>query len=103
MKAIIKGKRYDTEKAAEVADEWNGHAKESAKYLRETIYLTKSGNWFLHGAGGSSTKYAVEYGHFGRSGQKLIPLSVTEAKQWLEEHNKVEAVEEHFGSSITDA
>ena len=105
MKAIINRKRYDTDTAAEVASWSNGANYGDFNRCEETLYSTKSGNFFLHGEGGALSKYAtsLEGGRSRGGGSAIAPMSRDEALEWLEAHRKTEAIEKHFPASVTDA
>ena len=84
MKAIINGKRYDTDTAEFVHGWSNGRHNGDFKYLVENLYKTKSGIFFLHGDGGAMTAYATDCGDTRCEGEKIIPMEKTEAMKWLE-------------------
>ena len=104
MKAIIEGKRYNTETATEVADFSNNYPSNDFHYYEESLYQTKAGNWFLQGEGGGLSKYAVPVGNNGSGGgSRIIPLSPAEAKAWLEQAQHLLVAEQYFGAEIQDA
>jgi hypothetical protein len=99
MKRIIDGKRYDTEKAEEIA--WNGstEGRSDFRYFSEYLYRTARGRWFLAGSGGPMTKYAETIGNGRTGGDGIIPLSEDEAREWLEHcdsSSATEALEKYF-------
>lgn len=55
MKKVINGKVYNTETAEEVAS-YSFSNSNDFRYIREKLYRTKKGNWFLYGEGGPMTK-----------------------------------------------
>lgn len=96
MKAIIKGKRYDTETATEIASDGYGYSGDF-RYWHETLYKTKSGAWFTAGKGGPMSRYARSTGQNSWSGgSAIVPMSAEEAREWLETAKEVDAIEEHF-------
>ena len=103
MKAIINGKRYDTQTATEIDHYSNQYSRNDFKYYEEGLYKTKAGNWFLKGTGGPMTKYARPAGNMTTGGPAIIPLSATEAREWLEHTKNLAALEEHFGAEMQDA
>lgn len=105
MKAIIGGMRYDTDKAVPVADYIAPHARGDFRWMRETLYKTKAGRWFLCGTGGPMTPYAQPaFGGGWTGGEDIIrPLTAEEARSWLETRGELKALEQHFGSEIEDA
>lgn len=105
MKAIINGKRYNTETATEVAS-WSNHASYSDfNHCEETLYRTPKGNWFTVGSGGPMSKYARSLGNNTRGGSSDVftALTANEARAWLESNQETAALEEHFADTIDDA
>jgi hypothetical protein len=49
MKAVIDHIRYNTDTAEKIGSYDNGYAVSDFKHLSETLYKTKSGQYFLHG------------------------------------------------------
>ncbi len=105
MKAIINGKRYDTDKAALIASDGSaGLSRSDFQWWEEDLYLTKNGSWFVAGTGGALTKYAKPVGSNGTSGgERIIPLTAEEARDWLENSENYNSLEYHFGDTIVDA
>jgi hypothetical protein len=103
MKKIVNGKRYDTKTAEVVTSYSNDYPTNDFNWYEESLYKTKSGNWFLAGEGGPMSKYSVSCGNSTSGGSNLIPLTKDEAKEWLEEHNESDALEIHFKDDIVDA
>ncbi len=95
MKKIISGKRYDTETAKEVG--YYSINPGQLNELTETLYRKNTGEFFLHGEGGPQTKYATADGLSGwASGERILPLSIAEAKEWAEAHMTAEEYEAVF-------
>lgn len=105
MKAIIDGKRYDTETetAHEVATWANQLGGSDFGHCCEVLYRTKAGRWFLRGEGGPRTQWKRRCGDMWGSGEGIKPLAEDEAQEWLEAHGKTAALEEHFSDVIEDA
>ncbi len=103
MRAIIEGKRYDTDTATLVAEYQYGYDLSSIDYFSEQLYITRRGNWFIAGGGHGRSPYGVRNGNTFGYGVRIRPLTPEEARRWLEQHDKVEALEEHFASTIEDA
>ncbi len=97
MKKIIDGKRYNTDTADHVANYNNCLPSGDFYWENEDLYITPKGNWFLHGAGGAKTSYCQQIGprEWGGS-QRIKPFTPEEAREWLEEHGKTEALERYF-------
>ena len=103
MQKIVEGRRYNTETAEAVASGGNSLSRSDFRHYSETLYRTKGGNWFLCGHGGPLTRYKERCGDGWTSGEKLIPIDASEARDWLEEHDEIPALEEYFSDSIEDA
>lgn len=103
MKKIINGKRYNTDTAAVIAEYWNGLTLSDFRYCDEALYRTKAGAFFVHGKGGALSRWAVPVGTSGRQGGNDIQVVTDdEAREWLESHDRIEQLEELFGSQIID-
>lgn len=97
MKKVIDGKRYDTDTAQllaewETPDEYPG----DLHYVCERLYRKRTGEYFIHGQGGASTRYARSTGpgSWG-SGELIDPMPEEKARKWAEEHlggDEVEAI-----------
>jgi hypothetical protein len=105
MKAIIDGKRYNTETAEELAKWWNGCSYSDFDHCSEKLYRTKSGALFLAGEGGALSSYAesCEGGRTCTGGERIIPMTQDEAVTWLEQHGKTYEIEQHFPQAVQDA
>lgn len=103
MKKIIKGRKYDTETAKEMASWSDGLSFRDFTHVEEVLYQKRTGEFFLHGAGGPSTRYAVPTGQNSWSGgEKIIPLTWESAREWAEEHLDADDYEEIFGEVSED-
>ena len=103
MQAIIEGKRYDTEKAELIAEESSTHPVSDFKWWQEKLYRTKNGSWFMEAEGGPMTHYRKTVGDNSTYGHKLYAMSETEVFNWLQQHGKIEELEQYFGDQIEDA
>lgn len=95
MKKIINGKKYDTE-TAKAMGYWCNMTY-GLNFVEETLYKKKTGEYFLHGEGGPATKYAEIYENNSSSGEKIIPMTEDEAKDWAEKKLTGDKYEEIFG------
>lgn len=103
MRKVIKGKLYDTEKAAMVA-EWRDGYPSDFRYTCETLYRKRTGEYFLHGEGGPLSPYAESCGqNQWQGGETIRPLFYDEARDWLERHGTAEEYEAEFGIPDEDA
>ena len=87
MKKIIKNTLCNTETAKLLGSFENGERPGDIGYIREVLYRTKSGAYFLHAEGGAGTRYAqqTEPNHW-RSGERITLLDLESAQKWAEEH-----------------
>ena len=86
MEKIINSRRYNTETATEV-----GHAESGLPgdldWWSETLYQKRNGEFFIAGEGGARTFYARPTGANSLTGgEKIIPLTLDKAKEWVEEN-----------------
>jgi len=103
MKKIIVGVVYNTETSELLAENWNGVNRHDRNFLREEIYRTKNGRYFLFGEGGTASKYAtINYG-FVTTGEAITPLNEDELFELLQDWNEVEIIETLFPDRIQEA
>lgn len=95
-KKVVNGKMHNTETAERVADWDNGRNGSDFAYCSETLYRTKNGAFFLHGAGGAMSSWCSSYGDRCGYGEDIVPLTDDEAKEWLAHHNEVSELERLF-------
>lgn len=101
MNKIINGRRYDTEKAKKVAEAYSKLARNDFGYWEEELYRKRTGEFFLYGWGGPSSRYSVSAGlNSWSGGEKIIPLTIEEAQEWAEKHLDGDEYEEIFGEII---
>lgn len=103
MRKVIDGLLYDTETATPVAHWDNGKLPGDFHRLEETLHRTPNGRWFLHGEGGAMTRYAESVGDGFTGGEEIRVLTEAEAQNWLEKHDRIEALEEWFSDQISPA
>ena len=100
MKKIIKGRLYDTDTAERIGYYTNGSDCRSYLWFEETLYRKKTGEFFLHGNGGPTSRYAEctsPDGHAFRSGEAIVPQTIDQAKTWAERHMDADDYIEVFG------
>lgn len=84
MKKIIKNKRYNTDTAKYCGKWTNGQDDDYA--VTETLYQKPSGEYFLHGKGGSSSCYSsILSVNCRRPEEVILPLTYEEAREWASE------------------
>ena len=97
MKKIINGKLYNTQTAKEVGQYWNGYGAGDFHHICETLYLKKTGEYFLHGEGGAMTHYSEACAGGWTGGSIIIPYTEEQAKEWVVEHMDADDYMELFG------
>ena len=97
LKAIIKGKRYDTSTAEYIAGHSYSHPGDF-NYCCEELYRKKTGEYFLAGEGGPMSKYRKSAGQNSwTGGEGITVLSFDEAREWVEQTQSADTYEEIFG------
>lgn len=97
MRKVIKGRLYDTDTAAHVAEWQEGYCGDLA-YCHETLYRKRTGEYFVHGEGGAMSRYSERCGQSEwQGGEGIRPLTYKEARVWLERHGSAEEFESEFG------
>jgi hypothetical protein len=84
MKKIINGKIYNTETATCIADE--NKSLFNFYSTSESLYRTKSGNWFIYGESSAGGRYgrSSEGGRTESSGEDIVAIKPEEAARWAE-------------------
>ena len=97
-KAIINGKKYDTETAMFIGNESYSNSSDY-HYYDEDLYRKKTGEFFLVGEGGPLSKYRIQTAQNSWSGtvDMFTPLSEEEARRWIERNCSAETYIELFG------
>lgn len=101
MIRIQNGKKYNTGTAKMVAEWWNGSHRFDE--VRQELYITKKGSWFIKYQGGPMSEYAVSHGRNTSGSSGITVLSKEDVFNWLECHNEVEAIEKYFPEKIEEA
>ena len=103
MKKVIAGKVYDTATAQRLAYWENMADTRDFHQYSETLYRKKTGEYFLHGEGGPMTQYAQTVGTNSWSGgERIMPLTYSEAQKWAEDHLDGAEYEAIFGEVSED-
>ena len=95
MKKIIDGRKYDTD-TAKTIDSYSNECTNSSNFC-ETLYQKHTKEFFLYGHGGPMSKYAEHCGQGWTGGESILPLSLDEAKEWVETNSSVKIYETLFG------
>lgn len=84
MERVIRGKRYNTATAEAVAEREHLYPSDFG-WVHEILYKKRTGEFFLWGEGGPQSKYRkkVEKNVYC-SGEKIKPLTIKEAKAFIE-------------------
>lgn len=97
MKKIINGKRYDTKTATEISSWENTPYSSDFNHYSERLFQKRTGEYFLYGRGGPSSKYSESAGQNQWSGgEQIAALSPEEAREWAEAHMDADDYAEHF-------
>lgn len=83
MKNYIKGRKFDTATAKRVWTRNNGFGVNALNYTEETLYLKKSGVYFLFQKSGPLGKLAIKRGKENIGREIITPLTYKEALEWL--------------------
>lgn len=90
MKKRIDTLMYDTETAKKLGDWYSDCSRNDFNYWHEALYKKRTGEYFLYGEGGPSSKYAEQaYGDQNAmtGGEDITPLTFNEARKWYEGAN----------------
>ena len=86
MKKVIGGKLYNTDSAKRLGFWSNGLGYGDLNRCEEILYQTRSGAYFIYGAGGPMSRYSRSVGQNQWSGsQHIEPVDFDTAKKWAEE------------------
>ena len=103
MKKIIKGRLYDTTTAKELGWWENIQDVRNFSHFSETLYRKRTGEFFLYGKGGPSTKYSQRVDqNCWSGGEDIFPVSAENARSWAEEHLDADDYEKIFGPVSED-
>jgi len=103
MKAVVNGKRYDTDHAELIAQSWNGLGYSDFRNRSTELYRTpKLGKWFRVDSGGPLTDMVVGYGDGIGGSSRLTPITPDQALELLEELGEVDAIDQYFGDRVQD-
>lgn len=105
MRAIINGKRYDTETATELGATSSNVGRSDFGWYEETLYQTPRGKaYFLAGKGHARSHYATNLGGGAWGpGSKITPMSSDEAFEWAQRNLTTDKVEAIFADRIEEA
>ena len=100
MKKVIKGKMYNTETATEIGG--TGGNIHNFYATRETLFVTKKGNYFLHGESSAGGKYGTSDGNTSYGGEVIILQTPQEALNFASEFLPGGIVENHFKNKVEE-
>lgn len=102
MKKIINGKVYDTA-TAQIVGNWENVDYGDLDFISESLYRKRTGEFFLYGEGGPCSKYAGRVGNSGwTNGERIMPLTWDEAREWAEEKLSADEYQQVFGEVAVD-
>lgn len=98
MRQIINGRMYNTATSKLVGRYDNKLGRNDFGYVREELYKKRNGEYFIYGEGGAASRYAVSAGqNCWCGGEKIIPLTEKEARDWTENFLDVDDYIKEFG------
>lgn len=102
MNKVINGKRYDTDRAKMLAERTYSDPGDF-RYLREVLYVKRTGEFFLFGEGGPMSKYREWINdHSWTGGEAIKPMTEQEARAWAEQYLDGDEYEKIFGEVEED-
>lgn len=83
---VINGKRYDC-RSAQLMAEYEYSNRRDFHWYHEELYRRKTGDFFLACEGGPASQYrrTINQNEW-TGGEKIIPLTHDEAREWVERH-----------------
>ena len=88
MKKRIRSKEYNTLTSQKLANYKNHLRRWDSDYYEETLYIKRTGEYFIHGWGGTRSKYM--------SCEAIKSLTLKKAKEWAKKHLDVDNYESIF-------
>ena len=98
MKATIKGRVYNTNKATFIAFDNNGLCPADDRYIEENLFQEADGQYFLCRYAGCMSPYAKCNGKEMVSRKEIVPIPLERAQNWARHHMSVVAYIKHFGA-----
>ena len=82
MRRSINGKLYNTATARKLGF-WADESQQGFRCYEETLYVTRTGNYFIYSIGGPLSRYAQNLGEsrWVREGN-IVPISWEDAQRW---------------------
>lgn len=104
MRRKVEGVVYNTKTAIFLGKYDAGYPKSDIRWSITELYKTKSGEYFLHGAGGPASPYAScdKLGTYS-DGEKLIPMSQEKVILWANEYLPDYELEKLYKSMFKEA
>lgn len=97
LKKIINGKLYNPDTAKRIFGWDNGYYNSDLKYESETIFRKRTGEFFVYASGGAMTQYSRSEGNTTYGSETIKPLSLEQAKIWLEKKADADTYTRVFG------
>jgi hypothetical protein len=98
IKTTIDDQTYDTDRADVIAQWSNGLPEANFTQAAETLYQDReSGNYFLLGEDGPTTRWSTSHGNMRSRGRKIVALRPDEALEWAKTHMLWAGYERAFG------
>lgn len=102
MKKYIKGRKFDTATAKRVWTRNNGFGVNALNYTEETLYLKKSGVYFLFQKSGPLGEFAIKRGKENIGREIITPLTYKEALEWAINKVPSEIFSKYFDKPTED-
>jgi hypothetical protein len=103
MRGIKNGKIYDTEQSEQIARYSNGGSTQDFSHVRETLYKTNNGRYFIAGKGGPKTRYAKSQPNGVSGGSEIRPVDLEKALDWAEDRGVTQQVINEFEEELEEA
>lgn len=97
MDKIIKGRLYSTDTAELIDSYENMSDVGNFHYYQEKMYRKKTGEYFLYGVGHALSKYGIARGNERCRSERIVPLTVDEAQEWVADNCSVDTYITLFG------
>lgn len=102
MKKYIQGRKFDTSTAKQVWTKNNGFGVNALNYTEETLYLKKSGVYFLYQKSGPLGDFAIKKGQENVGRELITPLTYKEALKWASNKIPSEIFSKYFDKPTED-
>ena len=99
MLKTVNGVRCNTLTAKPLAMVVSGDDTSNPGYFCETLYVNKFHNFFIHGVGGASSRYATQPDGRFQAGEDILALSYDEASAWASKNLPEASIPSFFATA----